>query len=492
MKRHTFTILFIFVLIGLLSPSIVQAAKCETIVIYHINDIHAQIDNLAKIAPVINHERKKNCNVFFMDAGDNFSGNPIVDQYIPKGQPMLQLLDQLKVSVMEIGNHDFDYGQEILKQAMDNAKYPFICANVKALPEKGAIIPQPKPYAILKTKKGTKIAVLGLVQTGRDPHIPSTHPDRVKGLVFSDGIDTAKEYRFLKKQNNIFIALTHLGYDEDEFLAKELGELDVIVGGHSHTVIQEPKIINGVLITQAGSNAKYLGRIVLKVKKGKIISKKGELINVSTLTCEDPGIKALITKFNNNPEFNRLIATLPTELAGSDELGNLITDAAKKMNHLDIAFHNQGGIRLDRLGPSIRLMDIYKMLPFENDFVLFEMTPAEIKTLIKYSYKKRNNFDLKVSGIDYTVLVQAGSDPGNPPLVKDIELKDEAGNLLDENKTYKVGINDYIASTYKFTHQDPGKALKTIIAPLVIDYLQGNEDGYNDIKKIRTHEKEVN
>ena len=498
MKRHISisTALFIFVIIGLFLPSSVfSKSKCETIVIYHLNDLHAQIDNFAKIAPVINQERKKNPNVFFMDAGDNFSGNPIVDQYVPKGEPMLQLLNQLKVSVMELGNHDFDYGQEILKKAMNNATYPIICANVKVIPGGGAIIPQPKPYVIFKTQKGTKIAVLGLVQTSRDTHIPSTHPDRVKGLVFSDALETAKEYRYLKKQNNIFIALSHLGYDEDEMLAKEMGELDVIVGGHSHTVIQEPKEINGVLITQAGSNAKYLGRIELKVENGKVIYKKGELIDVSTLKNEDPKLKALIANFKNNPEFNRLIATLPMELVGSDELGNFITDAARNMNHLDIAFHNQGGIRLDHLGPSIRLMDIYKMLPFENDIVLFEMTPAEIKTLITYSYKRRNNFDLKVSGINYTILVQAGSEPGKPPVIKDIELKDEAGNVLDENKSYKVGINDYIASIYKFTHQDPGKALKTIIAPLVIDYLQKEKDAYNvykNIKKIRTHEKEVN
>ncbi|MDQ1351321.1 MAG: hypothetical protein QG657_1623, partial [Acidobacteriota bacterium] len=342
------------------------------------------------------------------------------------------------------------------------------------------------------TKKGTKIAVLGVIQTDRDSHIPSAHPGKLKGLVFSDGVETARQYRYLKKKSNVFIALTHLGADIDEVLAQQMPELDIIVGGHSHTTILDPKESNGVLITQAGSNAKYLGRIEFTVENGKITRKKGELIDVASLTTEDPEIKAMITKFNDNPEFNRIITNLPMELIGPDELGNLITDAIRNIDHLDIAFHNQGGIRLDRLGPEVRLKNIYKMLPFDNDIVQFEMIPAEIKTLLQHTYRKEKGFDLKVSGIEYTVLVTPASEPGKPFTVKDIELRDEAGNLLDESKTYKVGINDYIASRYTFTHKDPGKALKTLLAPLLIDYLQKGGDVCKNIKKIRTHEKEVN
>ncbi|MCX6581674.1 MAG: bifunctional UDP-sugar hydrolase/5'-nucleotidase [Candidatus Aminicenantes bacterium] len=494
-KKHIFTAFLIVFIAGLFFSTLVfGASRSETIVIFHMNDIHAQIDNFAKIATVIDNERKKNPNVFFMNAGDNFSGNPVVDQYIPKGEPILQLLNRLKVNVLELGNHEFDYGQEILKDAMKKARYPMICANVKVVPGEGggAILPQPKPYVILKTKKGTKIAVLGVIQTEKDSHIPSTHPSKLKGLAFSDGIDAAQQYRYLKKKSNIFIALTHLGADGDEVLAQKIPELDIIVGGHSHTTIRDPKETNGVLITQAGSNAKFLGRIELTVTNGKITGKKGELIDVASLAVEDPEIKAMITKFNDNPEFNRIITTLPMELFGPDELGNLITDAVRNIDQLDMAFHNQGGIRLDRLGPEVRLKNIYKMLPFDNDIVLFEMTPAEIKTLLQHTYRKENGFDLKVSGIEYTVLVTPGTEPGKPFKVKDIELRDEVGNLLDESKTYKVGINDYIAARYTFTHRDPGKALKTLLAPLLIDYLQKGGDVCKNIKKIRTHEKEVN
>ena len=454
------------------------------IIIFHMNDVHARIDNFAKIIWLVNRAREKNPNVFLMNAGDNFSGNPVVDQYIPKGEPILQLLNLLKVDVLTLGNHDFDYGQEILKNAMEKACYPMLCANVKV---KGGIIPQPKPYTLLKTKNGIKIAVLGLIQIGEENQIPSCHPDRVKGLLFSGGIETAKKYKHLKKESDLFIALTHLGYDGDELLAKEMRELDIIIGGHSHTTIMEPEEVNGVLITQAGGYARFLGRIEVAVKKGKVIRKKGELIDLELINNENPEIKDMIKKFNNNPYLARVITTLPKMLIGGDQLGNLITDAVRNVLHVDIAIHNSGGIRSGWFGKEVRIKDVFKMLPFGNEIIQFEMTPVEIKSLIKFSYERRRGLDLKVSGIEYTVVRTTEYE------VKEVELRDAAGKFLDEAATYKVGMNNYIASSYKFVHKDPGKSLQTIVSQALIDYLQHQQRGdvCKDIKKTRTYEKEV-
>lgn len=488
MKKVILNGLLVFLLVGFLS-FFSCGPKTETIIIFHMNDVHARIDDFGKIAWLVRQEREKHPDVFLVNAGDNFSGNPVVDQYVPKGEPMLRLLNQLKVDVLTLGNHDFDYGQEILKNAMEKANYPMLCANVEVAAAQGGIIPQPTPYTILETQKGTKLAVLGLIQVSGDTGIPATHPDRIKGLTFSDGIETAKEYRFLKNESDVFIGLTHLGYDRDEWLAREMGELDIIIGGHSHTAIKDPKEINGVLVTQAGGNAKYLGRIELTVENGNVTRKKGELIEVKSIPHEVPEIKAMIREFNDNPELKRVIATLSKAPAGADPLGNLITDAVRNIHHLDIAFHNAGGIRLSRLEKEVRLQDVYKLLPFGNDVVQLQMTAAEIKTLIKNACRKRKN-DLKVSGIQYVVLIkQAG---GSRREVTGVELSDETGAFLDESKTYKVGFNSYIASSYKFTHQDPGRALQTTIAQTLIDYLRQGGDVCKDIEKMRTHEKEVN
>lgn len=489
-QRHTkFNLLITQVLIGfvclMLSFNLkgIQAdennknVKEETkIVIFHINDVHSHIDNFAKIAKLVEEERKINPDVFLMNAGDNFSGNPIVDHYVPKGEPILELMNKLKFDIQVIGNHDFDYGQTILKSFIKRANFPIICANVKV---SGGVISQPEPYVFLKTKNGLKIAVLGIVQIDEDTQIPSTLSKNVEGVVFSNGIEEAKKYKYLKKESNIFIALSHLGYEDDELLAKEMSELDIIIGGHSHTIIENQTEINKVLITQAGAYGEYLGKIVITLKNGQIIKKRGELIDLNSFKKENPKIKALIAKYNDNPELNQVLTKLTKPIIGNSELGSLMTDAVRNVFDLDIVFHNSGGIRIDKLEGEVTIKDVYTLFPFENVVVQFKMTPAEIRTLIKFDYERHKHTDLMVSGIQYTVKHTMKDK------VKNIELRDEKGEFLDENKTYDVGLNSYIASIYKFSHKDPGRSLKTGVAHAIIQYLKQKRDLtiYNGIQR---------
>ncbi len=471
--------------ISVLAGSIIcceqQPARQITLTIFHTNDIHARIDNLAKIAWIVKEERKTNANAFFVNAGDNFSGNPIVDQYVPRGEPMQVLMNLMGYNVLELGNHEFDYGQEILGDFMRKANFHILCANVK-IPDQ-AVLPQPKPYVILETEEGIRAAFLGLVQIEGRSRIPSTHPAKIQGLAFSDGIETARHYRYLKDKCHVFIALSHLGYETDEILAQGMGELDIIIGGHSHTLIENPVEINHVLITQAGDNGRYLGRIDITLKNGRIITKKAGVIEVASIKEEIPEIKKKVNDYNNNPLLDRLVTTLPGPVAGEPVLGNLITDAVRKVLHLDMAFHNSGGIRSSKLERAVRLKDIYTLLPFGNYVIQFQMSPAEIRTLMKNDFERRKHLDLYVSGITYTVVLTAKH------RVKDVELRDARGRFLDENKTYKVGISDYVASAYPFTHQDDGQSLGVTFADTLIQYLEQGGHVTRHIKEIRTYTK---
>ncbi|MCP4216710.1 MAG: bifunctional metallophosphatase/5'-nucleotidase, partial [bacterium] len=436
------------------------------IVIFHVNDLHGKINYLAKAGWVIEEERKKTKDVFLFNAGDNFSGNPVVDQYEPKGKPILELLNTLKIDAQTLGNHGFDYGQERLAEIISASKYPILCSNADMSATK---IPRPKTYTLLETAGGLKIAVLGFVEVGKDDGIPSTHPDKVKGIVFSSWMENVKKYRHLREKCDIFICLSHLGKDEDELLAKEMPELDIIIGGHSHTRIYEPKNTHGAFIAQAGSYGRNLGRIELLVKNGKITSIKGRLIDLKKIKNEIPEMKKQIAAFNKNPHLERVIATIPNPIEGKKPLGNLITDAIRSVHKLDMAIHNDGGIRAYRIEKDVQLKNIFKLLPFGNDVVKFNLTTKEIKSLIVYGYEKYGEIDIMVSGLRYTVRTTAAKK------VKDVILKDEAGNLLsDENKTYTVGMNNYIASAYRFAHKDPGKSLQSTTAQTLIEYLKKN------------------
>ena len=494
-KKNAFTIhtlLYTLILVGLIFPTLASCNRANNnpdkvtatrLILFHVNDVHGQIDNFAKIAWYIRQEKKKNhgVDVLLLNAGDNFSGNPVVDQYDPKGEPLLLLMNRMGFDVMALGNHEFDYGQEVLKQFIQRANFPIICANV-LFKEQHPPFPQPEPFRVLKTRSGIKIAVLGLLQVNKHTGIPDTHPSRLQGVTFADPIATAKKYRYLKKENDILIALTHLGLETDELLAQEMRELDLIIGGHSHSQIRDPIKISDNRITQAGANARYLGRIELLLENGRLIKKNGGLIEVASIKGEIPELKKMIDGFNNNPVLSRVITVLPRSVNGLTEIGNLACDAQRKHLNLDMVFQNSGGIRLKHLGPTITLKDIYALHPFENRVVRFVLDTAEIKSLLQSDYERHKRLDLLVSGIRYRVKRTPG---GN---VNAVELEDETGRPLDETKSYTVGMNDYMASTCKFSHRDPGQSLEVTVNDTLIHYLQQEKDPCQGIETQRMHE----
>lgn len=452
-------------------------APAETrIVIFHSNDVHGKIDNFAKVAAIIEREKKSCENVYYFSAGDNFTGNPVIDQYDPPGEPVLELYNRLGLDLMCLGNHEFDFGLDNLEKFAARARFPLVSANIQAPP---GSFPQLHPSVVLESKSGVRIAVFGLIQVEAGNGLPSTHPDKVKGLVFSEPLAKAREMAGLRAGCNVLIGLTHIGYDQDLLLAQQMPELDAIIGGHSHTRVDPAENVNGVLVAQAGSDNRYLGRVELLVKNGRVVAKKGGLIDLGGPLSEDKEIKAMIVRFNRNPAFARVIAEAPLEITGKDALGCLMADAIRRVHGLDIAFQNEGGIRLNRLPAKITLKDIYTLDPFGNQVVQFAMTAAEIRGLIRSSFEKGGDIDFQVSGISY--VVRTGSDKK----IKEILLRHADGTPLAEDKKFQVGVSSYVASSYNFAHADPGRSLQSTTADALIRYLQNGVDlgMYRDIQR---------
>ncbi|HSQ35947.1 MAG TPA: bifunctional UDP-sugar hydrolase/5'-nucleotidase [Candidatus Binatia bacterium] len=446
------------------------------IVIFHFNDVHGKIDNFAKVAAIVEAERKSNAEVFLFCAGDNFTGNPVIDQYDPPGEPMLELLNRLGVDLICPGNHEFDYGLENLKRFAARARFPFVSANIAA---PAGSFPQLRPSVLLKSRSGVRIAVFGLIQVESGNGLPSTHPDRVKGLVFSEPLARAMEMKALRAGSDVLIGLTHIGYDQDIILAQRLPELDVIIGAHSHTRVDPAEMVNGVLVAQAGGDNKFLGRVELRLRDGRLVEKKGTLIDLKTSPAEVADVREMIAAFNRNPAFARVVAEAPFAIEGKDALGSLMTDAMRRAHGLDIAFQNEGGIRLNRLSEKITLKDIYTLDPFGNQVVEIAMSVDEIRSLISDSFRKGNGIDLQVSGITYLVRTGAGQQ------ITEILLYGPDGGLLPADRTYRVGVSSYVASSYDFVHKDPGRALNATTAEALIRFLENGPDLsiYRDIRR---------
>ncbi|MEI6747561.1 MAG: bifunctional UDP-sugar hydrolase/5'-nucleotidase [Bacteroidota bacterium] len=449
-------------------PDIQRAKATDTarIIILTTNDMHARIDNFPKLAYLADSLRHQFKDVFLVSAGDNFTGNPVVDQYPDKGYPMIDLMNRLGYNISAIGNHEFDLGQENLNKRIEQATFPFISCNIDA---KGATFKQPEPYIVLKTADGLRIAVLSIIQLGENG-LPDSHPDKLKGIHFEEGIGKALTYKYLKQQSDVFIALTHLGIEKDPDLAKQMGELDLIIGGHSHTVMERPMMVNGVMITQAGSGLKFVGKIILLVADGKLVGRSFELINLNSIKGKDKIIQGLIDAYNSNPALNEVIATAAQTIEGEDALGSLMTDAITDRLAVDFAFQNNGGIRISELtAGNILLKDIYKLDPFGNMVVKFNMNASEIKSLIGSAYNREKTLDLQVSGMSYTLYVDSAK------VLRDVVITDSFGQALDPAKEYTVGINSYMASSYRFDHRDAGVSLYTTTAQALIDFLKAKK-----------------
>ena len=485
MKKYISLLLTIFALF----ISCTGLSKKDTeIIILTTNDIHGHIDNFAKLAAYYEQMKEKHENVFLFNAGDMFSGNPLIDQYPEKGYPIIDIMNKTGYQLSTFGNHEFDYGQDILSDRIKQANFPFIMANAH-VNGKLSHMPQFTPYHTFNIN-GIKMIVLSAIEVGSGG-IPSTHPDRVKGISFYDPIEKMAKYKNLRKKCDIFIGLTHIGTDQDIKLAKTMPELDVILGGHSHTRIDTGMLVNGVLITQSDSWLKYIGQTNIIIKNGEIASKSYKLIDMKDLIIEDISIAKLIKEYEKKDPGNVIIGKTTTDISGKQALGALMTDAITESLGLDIALQNAGGIRISKLkAGDIVINDIYELDPFENEVIKINMTGKELKELIKTAFRKtKGNIypDLLISGFTYDAKIK----PDNGKTVS-INMKDKNGKNIDMNRTYSVGMNSYIYTKYRFEHTDPGTSLHTTTAETLINFIKNKKiiNEYGNIQRIKIeHEK---
>lgn len=444
------------------------------VIILHTNDMHSKIDGMARLAYLADSLRKIHPYLFLVSAGDNFTGNPVVDLVPEKGAPMIEIMNRCGFAVSAIGNHEFDMGQEMMARRISQAAFPFISCNIDA---KKAAIPQPQPYLVLKAGD-QEIAFLGVVQLNENG-IPDTHPSNLEGVRFSDGLVKMQEYKGLRANHSALIGLTHLGVEDDKQLAGLMPELDVILGGHSHTVLSDPLTVNGVLIAQAGAHMRNIGKLTLTFTDGKLSGRSDELIAVASLTREDSVVRSLIDKYNSNPEFSRVVGKAAEPINGHDELGSLMADAVNRQLGLDITLQNKGGIRIWSLpAGEITLKQIYQLDPFGNQVVVMRMKPDELKSLLIYGYTLEKGIDFQAAGMTYRIVTNSeGQCTG-------AELFDPEGKPLDPDREYRVGLSNYVAVTYKFKHRDPGETLNTTTSQALIDYLgKSGAVNYTGVKR---------
>ena len=437
------------------------AADETELAILSVNDMHASIDQFPKFATMVDSLRSVYPDLLLFSAGDNRTGNPVNDQYVPVNYPMIELMNQTGFDLCTVGNHEWDGDIVNFRNDIDRAKFPFLCANV--------FIPKTvnldiKPFVAFE-HQGVKMAVVGLIEVRHDG-IPGAHPDKLKEVSFKRPEAVLPDYKYLRNENDVVILLSHCGFEDDMELAQANPWLDAIIGGHTHTLIEHPTETNGVLITQSGSHLKYATLVKLRVKNHKVVSKEAIVLDVNSVRKEKPEIKQLVNKFNDAPALNEPIAIAKTKFETPEELGSLITDAIREVSDADFAFQNTGGVRVNYLkkGP-ITVKDVYSMDPFNNDVVVYQMTGAQVKKFILNTYRKNGGYPSYVSGMTYSV-----SDDGKTVWVN---MK---GEEFSTKKLYKVAMNSYMASTVNIESEDDGQSKFMTSEEMLIEFLRKHKE----------------
>ena len=245
------------------------------LVILHTNDTHSQIEPLQDKdgslvggiygrAAIIDQVRQENKNVLLVDAGDFCQGTPYFNYF--KGATEIKFMNLLGYQAATLGNHEFDNGSRMLAKQLAKAKFPIVCANYLFFNKKLKNIV--KKYVIIEMD-GKRIGIFGLLTDIK----ALTSPQNYKDIKYLNAIDVAdcmvKELRETEKCDYV-ICLSHLGLNsgteenpDDMMLASQVKGIDVIVGGHTHTVLKEPKIVNGTYILQTGKKGMRIGQLTI-------------------------------------------------------------------------------------------------------------------------------------------------------------------------------------------------------------------------------------
>ena len=491
-------------------------------VILHSNDVHGSIAGYANIAQLRNEAEAAGAEVILVDAGDFSQGTTYVST--SKGLDAITMMNAAGYDVATLGNHEFDYGYAQLKSNLENAEFQVICANV--LDESGnTIYPA---YTIITTESGMKIAFIGFetpeAQTKANPAL-------IKGLTFlsEDELYAVAEENIEKVKAegaDLVIALSHLGVDAEskpnrslDLYANTTG-FDFIIDGHSHTVMTEGE--NGEPIQSTGTAFANIGVIVIDNETKTIEDNylKSVSHDEAGTTVYDIANDVAVSGYAQeimdrvNGEYNIVFAQSLVNLNGERDpgnrteetnLGDLVADAImwtvlKDEGSLSVdtanavAIVNGGGIRAAINSGSITKKDVNTVLPFGNTITVVYVTGAELLEALEastYCTPTAVGGFPQVAGIEFTVDTTKAYDSNaetypastyyGPASINRVTINSVNGNEFDENATYAVITNDFMAAGgdtyYAFASSenkfDTGIPLDEAVMAYITDHLGG-------------------
>lgn len=458
--------------------------------ILHINDFHSRIESVnksdstcspaeeaknecfggaARLLTAINQTRDalkgQNKNVLLLNAGDNFQGSLFYTTY--KGAVEAEVLNAMKFDAMTVGNHEFDDSDDVLATFLDKVQFPVITANV--VPAAAAKIGNRIKPSLVLDVGGQKIGIVGAV-TNETPEIANPGPN----ITIADDVAKITEaVQALKAQGvNKIIALTHVGYPRDLSAIAKIPDVDVVVGGHTHTLLSNtvkgaegpyPTWVDNpagykVPVVQAFQYSRYLGDLkVVFDDNGVVKEASGEPIPVDSKFQPDQGMTARINELKAPIEEikKKVVGSADSPIDGDRRvcrakecsMGNLLADAQLdrvKDQGITISIQNGGGLRASIDAGEISMGEVLTVLPFQNTVATFQIKGSDLVAALENGVSQIDDGAGRfpqVAGMKYSF------DKSKPvgSRISDVQVKEGEGFApIDANKTYGVVTNNYV------------------------------------------------
>lgn len=449
--RRTALALVLFIS-AIFSIAAQEKTQCNIkVTLLQVNDVYqfAPVDNgksggLGRVLTLTKSIREKNPNTLFMMAGDTIS--PSVESITYKGAQMIEAWNAIGLDYATFGNHEFDFGPDVLVERIKESKFSWIAANVIDT-RTGQPFGDAKRY-VVREFGGVKVGLFGIV-------LPETKITSKPGanVEFRNPCDTAKEVvSELHGQGvKVVIALTHLSMREDKEVAR-CSDVDLIIGGHEHTLLESHA--GSTPIFKMTSDARELGQIDLNIlPSGELDSIDWKVIPVDSTTKEAPEFAAVYKKYSGLlTQLAKPVGSTTVALdARSAEnrtretnVGNFITDAFRKSTAADVGFMNGGSVRADGIiGPGkLTQRDLLSILPFKNKLVKIEVTGATLRAALEHGVS-RSAEDSQPGGFPQVSGIKFSFDASRPPGSRLVDVK--VNNLpLDDAKKYTLTTTTFI------------------------------------------------
>jgi 5'-nucleotidase len=416
--------------------------------ILQINDVYSTVPvdgmgGLARVATLKRQVSSGGRTALLVLAGDFLS--PSVASTVFKGEQMVAALNAAGLDLATLGNHEFDFGADVLIQRMSEAKWQWVVSNVVDTrtnrPVGGAA-----PY-VVRNVGDLKVGFIGLCL-----NTVEISGDKLTNLRLVEPLEAAAQYLLALEREgaNVIVAITHLAFADDRALVQRFPEIDLVIGGHEHFPIVA--VENRTLISKAGSDGKWVARIDVSRRPDGSIERFYELVPITSALADEPRTAEVVASYEDRlgKELDTVVATSSVPLDGvsvrmrasETNLGDLVADAFRADVGADVAIVNSGGIRGDRIyppGPLTR-RTLLAIHPFGNVVCEVAVTGRVLLQALNSGVSKlpaaAGQFP-QVSGLTMQV------DPRGPPgdRVRDVRVN---GQPLDLDKTYRVALPDFV------------------------------------------------